>query len=125
MKEGLQKLQKLRILVSFYRNQVYFFSYGQTLEEQLGFGVEKRCEFSRNSIDPVQRELVSILLDDNLPLPKRLMSIASRLQVLLEELIDGASDEERKCYQGLTESLYIDICEMQCLLNDFVSENKN
>ena len=122
MKGFVKDLQKLRIVVSFYRNQVYFWWCGRTDEEKLGFGFSKRCETIANSIDPTQRELVSILMDESLPLQKRLMAIVSRLEVLLEELEETATEEELENYKLLLESIRFDLTEMQSLLGDFVAE---
>lgn len=122
MKTYIKSLQKLRILTSFYRNQVQFFVTGITEEEQFGFGVKERCKFSAGSIDPFQQELVALLQDESLPLKKRLMAIVTRLQTALEELNDNAEEAEREAYQKLAEFVHIDICEMQCLLGDFIPE---
>ena len=122
MKCFVKDLQKLRIVVSFYRNQVYFWWCGRTDEEKLGFGFSKRCETIANSIDPTQRELIAILMDESLPLQKRLMAITSRLEVLLEELEETATEEELENYKLLLESIRFDLTEMQSLLGDFVAE---
>ena len=118
----VKDLQKLRIIVSFYRNQVYFWWCGKTDEEKLGFGFKLRCETIANSIDPTQRELVSILMDESLPLQKRLMAIVSRLEALLEELKETATGQEMEAYRGLYETVYFDLTEMKSVLGDFVAE---
>ncbi len=118
----VKNLQKLRIIVSFYRNQVYFWWCGKTDEEKLGFGFKLRCETIANSIDPTQRELVSILMDESLPLQKRLMAIVSRLEALLEELKETATGQEMEAYRGLYETVYFDLTEMKSVLGDFVAE---
>lgn len=122
MKGFVKDLQKLRIVVSFYRNQVYFWWCGRTDEEKLGFGFSKRCETIANSIDPTQRELVSILMDESLPLQKRLIAIVSRLEVLLEELEAAATEQELCQYRFLYESVCSDLTEMKVLLGDFIPE---
>lgn len=122
MKGFVKDLQKLRIVVSFYRNQVYFWWCGRTDEEKLGFGFSKRCETIANSIDPTQRELVSILMDESLPLQKRLMAIVSRLEALLEELKETATGQEMETYRGLYETVYFDLTEMKSVLGDFVAD---
>ena len=118
----IKQLQKMRIVVSFYRNQVYFWWCGKTDEEKLGFGFKLRCETIANSIDPTQRELVSILMDESLPLQKRLMAIVSRLEALLEELKETATGQEMEAYRGLYETVYFDLTEMKSVLGDFVAE---
>ena len=118
----IQQLQKMRIVVSFYRNQVLFWLGGQTDEEKLGFGFELRCKTIANGIDPTQRELVSILMDESLPLQKRLMAIVSRLEGLLEELKETATEQELCQYRFLYESVCSDLTEMKVLLGDFIPE---
>lgn len=122
MKCFVKDLQKLRIVVSFYRNQALFWLSGQTDEEKLGFGFSMRCQTIANSIDPTQRELIAILMDESLPLQKRLMAITSRLEALLEELEEKATEEELRQYRFLYEAVYTDLTEMQSLLGDFVAE---
>ena len=118
----IQQLQKMRIIVSFYRNQVLFWLSGQTLEEQLGFGFAMRCQTIMNGIDPTQRELIAILMDESLPLQKRLVAIVSRLEGLLEELEEAATEEELENYKHLLESIRFDLTEMKSMLGDFVPE---
>ena len=118
----VKDLQKMRIAVSFYRNQVLFWLSGQTLEEQLGFGFAMRCQTIMNGIDPMQKELIALLADESLPLQKRLVAIVSRLEVLLEELEETATEEELREYHFLYESVYTDLTEMQSLLGDFIPE---
>ncbi len=112
----------MRIVVSFYRNQVLFWLSGQTLEEQLGFGFAMRCQTIMNGIDPMQKELISLLMDESLPLQKRLMAITSRLDSELEELKAVVPEETLETYRVLHESIYLDITEMKALLGDFVAE---
>ena len=118
----VKDLQKLRIVVSFYRNQALFWLGGQTLEEQLGFGFAMRCQTIMNGIDPTQKELVALLMDESLPLQKRLMAIISRLEVLLEELEAAATEQELCQYRFLYESVCSDLTEMKVLLGDFIPE---
>lgn len=125
MREYVQKLQKLRIMTSFYRNQVFFFISGGTTEEQLGFGFHMRCKTIADGVDPTQKALVAILQEDNMPLQKRLQAIMSRLQELLDEVNAGATDEEQSSYRKLAETISIDISEMQYLLAEFVPETED
>ena len=118
----VKDLQKLRIVVSFYRNQALFWLSGQNDEEKLGFGFELRCKTIANGIDPMQKELISLLMDESLPLQKRLMAITSRLDSELEELKAVVPEETLETYRVLHESIYLDITEMKALLGDFVAE---
>lgn len=118
----VKDLQKLRIVVSFYRNQVLFWLGGKTDEEKLGFGFSMRCQTIANGIDPMQKELIALLADESLPLQKRLVAIISRLEGLLEELEEAATEEELREYHFLYESVYTDLTEMQSLLGDFIPE---
>ena len=122
MKCFVKDLQKMRIIVSFYRNQVLFWLSGQNDEEKLGFGFKLRCQTIANGIDPMQKELIALLMDESLPLQKRLMAITSRLEVLLEELEETATEEELCQYRFLYESVYTDLTEMKSMLGDFVAE---
>lgn len=125
MKCFVKDLQKLRIVVSFYRNQILFWLSGQTLEEQLGFGFAMRCQTIMNGIDPMQKELISLLMDESLPLQRRLTAITSRLDSELEELKAVVPEETLETYRVLYESIYFDITEMKTLLGDFVAEADN
>ena len=118
----IQQLQKMRIVVSFYRNQVLFWLSGQNDEEKLGFGFAMRCQTIMNGIDPMQKELIALLMNESLPLQKRLMAIVSRLEVLLEELEETATEQELCQYRFLYEAVYTDLTEMQTVLGDFVAE---
>ncbi len=121
MKTYIKNLQKLRILASFYRNQVQFFATG-TLEDEQLLRKLRILTFGAGNADPFQQELLALLQDESLPLKKRLMAIVTRLQTALEELNDNAEEAEREAYQKLAEFIHIDICEMQCLLGDFIPE---
>lgn len=121
MKTYIKNLQKLRILTSFYRNQVQFFATG-TLEDEQLLRKLRILTFGAGNADPFQQELLALLQDESLPLKKRLMAIVTRLQTALEELNDNAEEAEREAYQKLAEFIHIDICEMQCLLGDFIPE---
>lgn len=118
----IQQLHKMRIIVSFYRNQVLFWLSGQNDEEKLGFGFKLRCQTIANGIDPMQKELIALLMDESLPLQKRLMAITSRLDSELEELKAVVPEETLETYRVLHESIYLDITEMKALLGDFVAE---
>ncbi len=118
----IQQLQKMRIIVSFYRNQVLFWLSGQNDEEKLGFGFKLRCQTIANGIDPMQKELIALLMDESLPLQKRLVAIVSRLEGLLEELEEAATEEELRQYRFLYEAVYTDLTEMRTVLGDFVAE---
>ncbi len=108
--------------MSFYRNQVLFWLSGQNDEEKLGFGFKLRCQTIANGIDPMQKELIALLMDESLPLQKRLVAIVSRLEGLLEELEEAATEEELRQYRFLYEAVYTDLTEMRTVLGDFVAE---
>lgn len=123
MNNFLKELQKLRIVTSFYRNQVYFWRSGTTMEEQLGFGFEMRCKTIQNGVDPLQKELIALLQDEILPLRKRLMAIVSRLKTTYEDLeLRVHQDEALQCYRPLLQSIFFDLHEMEAVLGDLVSE---
>ena len=115
-------MQKLRVLTSFYRDRVQFFASGTMAEEQFGFGVKERGEFNDDGINPLQRDLAAVMEDKGLPLKKRLMAVVTRLRTALEELSDDAEEAERESGLKLEEFISFDLCEMQCVLGDFIPE---
>lgn len=110
------------IMLAFFRNQVRFWAGGKTKEEKLGFAFELRCQTIMNGIDPTQKELVALLMDESLPLQKRLIAIVSRLNTLYEEIKGTATEQELETYKLLLEFAYLDLTEMRSMLGDFVPE---
>lgn len=73
-------LQKLQILVSFWRNQTIFALTGKNEIEKLGFGFAKRRE-TISSVDPEQKALFDILVDGIGNFEERLQTIWSKINL--------------------------------------------
>ncbi|MBE6448366.1 MAG: hypothetical protein E7018_03600 [Alphaproteobacteria bacterium] len=110
-----KKLQSMRILVSFWKNQTVFALTGTTKEEQLGIGFEARRETIIKQGGEAQKKFLGMLLSENYPILDNLRAIWAEISKMANAVSDDAMDKGLAHCQLLVDSIQEDIkwCQKQ------------